>query len=180
MCMAGVQRAGDLERQQRREQAGSRAGDALRMRSRSAARDVVLERQLRVADVSIIRPGAASNRAVASLADGAAAAKRDAEKVGHYQRHGDANFNLVPFLGDTIGRLGKPAMDMLRQLGGMAARHSDGAFMLENFESGVLKEIGCNLCKYNHKIEQALAGYFALGTSGTFIPGLSQLDAELG
>jgi hypothetical protein len=55
--MAGVQRAQDLERQQRREQVGSRAGDALRSRramraaGRGANGDIlyVLERQLNVA-----------------------------------------------------------------------------------------------------------------------------------
>jgi hypothetical protein len=153
----------------------------MRAAGRGATGDIlyVLERQLNVADVSVIHPGAASNRAVASRTDGAAAAKRDAEKLAHYRRHGNAKYKLVPFAVETLGRLGKPAMDMLRHLGGMAARHSDGAFTQADFVSGVLKEIGCSLCKYNHRIEQAVAGYFALGAGKSFTRGLSQPDAEL-
>jgi hypothetical protein len=86
----------------------------------------------------------------------------------------------VPFSVETLGRLGQPAMGMLRQLGGMAARHSDGAFTQADFVSGVLKEIGCSLCRYNHRIEQAVTGYFAQGAGRSFTPGLSQPDAELG
>jgi hypothetical protein len=90
-----------------------------------------------VADVSVIHPGAASDSAVASRTDGAAAAKREAEKLEHYRRHGDTIYKLVPFAVETLGRLGKPAMDMLRHLGGMAARHSDGAFTQADVVSGV-------------------------------------------
>jgi hypothetical protein len=79
------------------------------------------------------------------------AAKRDAEKLAHYRRHGDANYKLVPFAVETLGCLGKPAMDMLRHLGG----------------------------KYNHRIEQAVASYFAQGAGKSFTRGLSQPDAEL-
>jgi hypothetical protein len=99
--------------------------------------------------------------------------------LAHYRRHGDANYKLVPFAVETLGRLGKPAMDILRHLGGMAALHSDGAFTQADFVEGVLKEIGCSLCKYNHRIEQAVAGYFALGAGRSFTRGLSQPDAEL-
>jgi hypothetical protein len=46
--------------------------------------------------------------------------------------------------------------------------------------SGVLKDIGCSLCKYNHRIEQAVAGFFASGAGKSFTRGLSQPDAKLG
>jgi hypothetical protein len=41
-------------------------------------------------------------------------------------------------------------------------------------------EIGCSLCRYNQRIKQAVAGYFALGAPRSFTPGLSRPDAELG
>jgi hypothetical protein len=115
-ALHGGQRAEDLERQQQPKEAGSRAGDALRSRraARSAGQGAtgdilyVLDRQLNVADVSVIHPGAASHRAVASRTDGATEAKRDAEKLAHYWRHGDANYKLVPFAVETLGRLGRP------------------------------------------------------------------------
>jgi hypothetical protein len=71
-------------------------------------------------------------------------------------------------------------MTMLRHLGDMAARHSDGAFTQADIVSGVLKQIGCSLCTQNHSIEQAVAGYFALGAGKPFTRGLSRPDAELG
>jgi hypothetical protein len=57
--------------------------------------------------------------------------------------------------------------------------HMWGAFTQADFVSGVLKEIGCSLCRYHHRIEHAVAGYFALGAGKSFMRGLPQSDAEL-
>jgi hypothetical protein len=49
-----------------------------------------------------------------------------------YRRHGDTNYNLkfVPFTVETLGRLGQPAMGMLRQLGDMVLALGHAGFCL--------------------------------------------------
>jgi hypothetical protein len=82
---------------------------------------------------------------------------------------------------ETLGHLGKPAMGMLRQLVGMAARYGNGAFTQVDVMLGVLTKIGCGLCRYNQGSSsclQAVACYFALGVSKSFT-GLLQPDVEL-
>ena len=105
-------------------QAGATAptggGDVGRLEGRG---DVLLAlgTGMSVVDVSVTQPAGAANRAAAANSDGAAAARRDAEKRRAYNRLQPNGYPFVPFSVETYGRLGKPAIALLGRLGVEAA-----------------------------------------------------------
>jgi hypothetical protein len=102
-----------------------------------------------------------SNRAAAATTDGAAAARRDREKrwtYGHLEPNG---FPFIPLSLETCGRLGKPAISFLGQLGLEAGRKVSKS----GFVASAIREISVGLCGGNHQMYRASLGLLA-GVSG--------------
>jgi hypothetical protein len=75
-----------------------------------------------ISDVSIIHPAAETYVEAASKATGAAAALRDAHKIELYAQSPRAGaLEFVPLSMETYGRMGAPAMALLRKLAELAA-----------------------------------------------------------
>jgi hypothetical protein len=83
-----------------------------------------LEGEQWVGDVSIIHPGAATYRAATAQTDGGAAARRGVEKTSQYWRYGPGCYHVVPLTVETYGRLGKPLMKLITDVG--ASRGQQG------------------------------------------------------
>ena len=97
--------------------------------------------------------------AAAAARDGAAAAKRDEVKRASYADRGDSGYKFTPFSVESLGRLGKPALSLLSKVGRMAAERSLGTFSSRQFIDGVLQEIAVILCRYNVRMEHAVAAF---------------------
>ena len=109
-------------------------------------------------------------RTRAGASAGTAAALRDREKRGHYERIGSDEYKFVPFSVETHGRVGKPAMTLLHILAHAAERHSNGFVSAESFTSCVLHQLACANVDWNARIETAVAGMFALVAGQAFMP----------
>jgi hypothetical protein len=138
-----------------------------------------LEGEQWVGDVSIIHPGAATYRAAAAQTDGSAAARRDVEKTSHYRRYGAGCYHVVPLTVETYGRLGKPLMKLITDVGASAAQQGDDTFTRDQFITGVLRELSVCLCRRNANIECAVSGCFVRVSGGAYMPGLVQPTADV-
>jgi hypothetical protein len=120
-----------------------------------------LDGQLIVVDVSVINvlSKRAAHVAACAARDGAAAAKRDEEKKAAYAKRGDSGYKFIPFSVESLGRLGKPALSLLSQLGARASEASMGAFTSRQYIDGVLQEISVILNRFNARMEKAVAGF---------------------
>ena len=187
-----------VNRTQRAAAAAGRAGSA-RVRSGAAGALTQARRALRaavprdglgdilfvddgdmtVADVSVIHPGCPTVRAKAARAAGAAASERDDEKRRKYRGQGMEGRKFVPLSMETHGRLGAPAMKLLGRIARRAVQNSGGAVSAAQFVEGTLQELGACMCKYNARIERAVATNFCLGAGKRFMPGLARPSAEV-
>jgi hypothetical protein len=93
--------------------------------------------------------------------DGGAAARRDVEKTSQYRRFGPGCYHFVPLTVETYGRLGKPLMKLITDVGASAAQQGDDTFMRDQFITGVLRELSVCLCRRNANIERAVSGCFS-------------------
>jgi hypothetical protein len=80
---------------------------------------------------------------------------------------------------ETYGRLGKPFMKLITDVGASAAQQSDGTFTRDQFITGVLRELSVCLCRQNANIERAVSGCFVRVSGGAFMPGLVQPTADV-
>ena len=118
-----------------------------------------LEGEPQIIDVSVTNVLSSSYVAAAAARDGAAAAKRDEVKRASYADRGDSGYKFTPFSVESLGRLGKPALSLLSTVGRMAAERSLGTFSSRQFIDGVLQEIAVILCRYNVRMEHAVAAF---------------------
>jgi hypothetical protein len=114
---------GIVDEEVQRARAGGAGDVGLNMR-KGARGDAILvmPEGTIVSDVSIIHPAAETYVGIASKGTGAAAALRDAEKIELYAKSpmGGA-LEFVPLSMETYGRMGAPAMALLRKLAELAA-----------------------------------------------------------
>jgi hypothetical protein len=89
--------------------------------------------------VSITNSSGVSNRAAAATTDGAAAARRDREKRQTYGRIDSNGYPFIPFSVETYGRLGKPAISFLRQLG-LEAKEAGRKVSKSGFVAAAIRE----------------------------------------
>jgi hypothetical protein len=139
----------------------------------------VLDAELCVADVSIIHPGASTYRQAAAATAGAAAAIRDTAKRAQYRTGELSAYRFVPLSAETFGRLGKPFMALLSQLGDLAVTRGDGLLSKEQFVSGVIRELSVSLCKTNARLEHGVGGYFVKASGVCLRHGRSRPTAEV-
>ena len=109
-------------------------------------------------DVSCINVLSQSCVDAAAARDGAAAAMRDEQKQAKYAARGDSGYKFTPFSVETSGRIGKPALALIKKLGRKAADASKGAFSGRQFQEGVLQEISVILAFYHARMESYVSG----------------------
>jgi hypothetical protein len=134
---------------------------------------------LRVGDVSVIHPGASSFRRAAANSAGAAAALRDEQKRRQYRLQGSTGYLFVPLTLETYGRLGKPLMSLLGDVGQLAADRGQGLFTKQQFVQGVLRELSVCLCRYNAMLERGVAGFFVKASGFAIKHGLTRPTADV-
>ena len=101
-----------------------------------------------VADVSVIHPAAQTYIGVAARATGAAAALRDASKVEKYRRSAMGGAcEFVPLSVETYGRMGEPAMALLRRLAEVAA--DGGRVNKQRWMKSALRKLSVALMRGN-------------------------------
>ena len=130
-----------------------------------------------VVDVSVTHPAGAANRAAAANSDGAAAARRDAEKRRAYNRLEPNGYPFVPFSVETYGRLGKPAIALLGRLGVEAA--GVGGVSKSAFVRSAIRELSVGLCRGNCVMYRKSLGLRAAGVGQGFRPGAARPTAEV-
>ena len=91
--------------------------------------------------------------------DGAAAARKDAEKTAKYAARGDTGYKFIPFSVESLGRLGKPALALLTKLGRLAAERSHDSLTVRQFVDGVLQEISVIVNNINSRMENAVSSF---------------------
>ena len=108
---------------------------------------LVMPDALTVVDVSVIHPAADTNLPASALGAGHAAAKRDTEKRTRYQVDDPTGYAFIPLSTETYGRLGKPALALLKRLSSVACEtrsvHQD------DFIDNALRELSIGLCRGN-------------------------------
>ena len=133
-----------------------------------------------VVDVSVIHPAGAGNRFAAARNDGAAAARRDADKRRTYNRLDPNGYPFVPFSIESYGRLGRPAIALLARLGAEAAGVGDQNWVSKSaFVRSALRELSVGLCMGNCVMYRKALGLRAIGVSQGFRPGSDRPTAEV-
>jgi hypothetical protein len=114
----------------------------------------------------ITHPSGVANRAAAATTDGAAAARRDREKRRTYGQLEPNGYPLIPFSIETYGRLGKPAISFLGQLGlSLEAKEAGRMVSKSGFVAAAIRELSVGLCRGNYQMYGASLGLLA-GVSG--------------
>jgi hypothetical protein len=108
----------------------------------------VFPRQLLVGDGSAIHPAAASFAGGAACTPRFAAAARDASKQRAYWQVSSA-LPFVPMSVESFGRLGAPALTLLRDLANQAVQAGGPGLSRAAFTSGALRELSVALCRGN-------------------------------
>jgi hypothetical protein len=121
---------------------------------------LALECGVSVVDVSITHPSGVANRVAAATGDGAAVARRDREKRRTYGQLEP----FIPFSVETYGRLGKPAISFLGQLG-LEAKEAGCKVSKSGFVAAAIRELSVGLCRVNYQMYRASLGLLA-GVSG--------------
>jgi hypothetical protein len=111
-------------------------------------------------EVSITHPACLANRAAAATTDGAAAARRDREKRRTYGQLGPNEYPFSPFSVETYGRLCKPAIIFLGQLG-KEAEEAGHKVSKSGFVAAAIQELSAWLCRGNYQMYRALLGLLA-------------------
>jgi hypothetical protein len=107
---------------------------------------LALESGMSVVDVSITHPSGVANRAAAATTDGTAAARRDREKRRTYGQLEPNGYPFIPFSVETYGRLGKPAISFLGQLG-LKAKEAGRKVGKSGFVAAAILELSVGLCR---------------------------------
>jgi hypothetical protein len=139
----------------------------------------VLNNELCVGDVSIIHPSAASYRRAAAATGGAVAASREAQKQPRCHDSELTGYHFGPLSAETHGRLGKPFMTLISDLGDLAVGRGEGTFTKGQFISGLLREISVHLCRFNARLEQGVSGFFAKARGHCLRHGRTQPTADV-
>jgi hypothetical protein len=116
-----------------------------------------------VVDISVPHPPCLAPLAASASLDGVAAARRDAEKRHAYKRLAPNGYPLVPFLVETYGCLGRPAVAFLGMVGAEAV--AGGDVSKSGFVAVALQELSVGLCKGNYLMHRASLGVLA-GVAG--------------
>jgi hypothetical protein len=111
---------------------------------------LALESGMSVVDVSITHPSGVANRAAATT-DGAAAARRNREKRRTYGQLEPNGYPFIPFSVETYGRLGKPAISFLEQLG-LEAKEAGRKVSKSGFVASAIQEISAELRWGNYQM----------------------------
>jgi hypothetical protein len=112
---------------------------------------LALESGMMVVDVSVTHPSGVTNRAAAETTDGAAAARRDREKGWTYGQLEPNGYPFIPFPVEPYGRLGKPAISFLGQLG-LQAKEAGRKVRKSGFVAAAIRELSVGLCRGNYQI----------------------------
>jgi hypothetical protein len=96
--------------------------------------------------------------------DRAAAARRDREKSRTYGQLEPNGYPFIPFSMETYGRLGKPAISFLGQLG-LEAKEAWRKVSKSGFVAAAIRELSVGLCRGNYQMYRASLGLRA-GVSG--------------
>lgn len=128
-----------------------RGGEQARRAQQPGARmDIVFNIEpdgLSAVDQSVVHPAAESYSAAAALNAGAAADLRDGQKRTAYATADPHGYHFTPFSVESYGRLGKPAMHLLRKLAAVAGQTPGvHAFDVKKFMEMALKRLSVTLC----------------------------------
>ena len=120
---------------------------------------MVMPDKLLVIDISVIHPAAESYRHGAETTAGHAAAARDRQKRTRYQQADPTGYDFSPFSVESFGRLGQPAMALLKKLADVAA--STNSVHAEDFITNALRELSVALIRGNHLVYRRCQGNMA-------------------
>jgi hypothetical protein len=154
----------------RQQAAGMHRGDILAVLP--GGRVVVL-------DCVITHPAAPSHVRAAARTSGAAAAKAAKTKVSAFRsRQGACEYEFVPLVAESYGRLGVEAARFLSQLGDIAAE--GGKVSKELFVRTARQELSCALCRGNGLMYYRSTFEIALAGGRAFLPGCEHPLDEAG
>jgi hypothetical protein len=94
---------------------------------------------LQVGDISAIHPGARKFRRAAANTAGAAVAYVNEQKRRQHRRQGPTRYLFVPLTLETYGRLGKPLMRLLGDVGQLAPDRGQGLFTKQELVRGAAR-----------------------------------------
>jgi hypothetical protein len=143
---------------------------------------MVMPDTLKVADVSVIHPAAASYALPASKTAGAAAEIREQSKKNKYAANAGENaFQFVPLVHESYGRLGKDAMAFLGELANAAvgAAQVGSGVTKQAFITGALRELSVALCRGNGVVCRASLQCVARASGTGFREGMPMPSAEV-
>ena len=120
---------------------------------------MVMPDTLLVVDISVIHPAAETYRHGAATTAGHAAAARDRQKRTRYQQADPTGYDFSPFSVESFGRLGQPAMALLKKLADVAA--STNSVHAEDFITNALRELSVALIRGNHLVYRRSQGNMA-------------------
>jgi hypothetical protein len=113
-----------------------------------------------VVEMSIMHPTGVANQAAAATRDGAAAARRDREKRRTYGQLEPNGYPFIPFSVETYGRLGKPAISFLVQLG-KEAEEAERKVSKSGFVAAAIRELSVGLCLGSYQMYTTSLGHHA-------------------
>ena len=137
---------------------------------------IALPNALTVADVSVIHPAAPTYVRAAAQTAGSAAANRDQSKRDRYQTADPTGYAFTPLSTESYGRLGQPAMELLSQLGTIAA--AGGSVDRDVFVANALRRLSIALCRGTGVTYRRSLTMCAKVTGAAFMPGLPVPSAE--
>jgi hypothetical protein len=139
---------------------------------------LALESGMSVLDVSITHPAAVASRVAAATTISTAAARRDREKRRAYAQLEPNGYPFIRFSGETCGRLGKPAISFLGQLG-KEAEEAGPKISKSGFVVAAIRELSVGVCQGNYQMYRASLGLLA-GVSGRgFLEGAAHPTEEV-
>jgi hypothetical protein len=121
---------------------------------------VTLESGMTMVEVSVTQSPGVALRVASAVTDGAAAARQNAEKRRAYNQLAPHGVPLVPFLLETYGRLGKPAVAFLGMLGAEAV--AGGDVSTSGFVAAALQVLSVGLFNGNSLIGHRLVCWLGL------------------
>jgi hypothetical protein len=85
----------------------------------------------------------------------------------------------TPLPVESFGRLGKPMMRLISDIGNLAVSRGDGLFSKEQCVSGALRKLSASLCKTNARLEHGVSGFFVWASGVCIRHGRSRPTAEV-
>jgi hypothetical protein len=129
-----------------------------------------------VADISVFHPLSVYTLSPAAAEAGAAASRRDQQKRNAYARVEHNGYGCVPCSVESYGRLGKPVVKLLHDLGDEAG--GPGGATRASFVAGSLRVLSVGKIRGSHFMYRACVGELARVTGQSLRTGMTVTTDE--